>query len=140
MVLIRGVALSQLWEPQNEANIIWWGSLDHNKIKQGLVNKINQFGLNKEIELIQNTSAGTPPIYDIGILHIDGNHSEETSYFDVVKWAPLVKQGGLIIFDDMSWHENGVNTTGRAIEWLNANCTKFAEFSDSCLWGIWIKK
>lgn len=124
---------------QNDANKSWWGSLDHGKIKLGLITKIAQFGLDQQIELIQSTSADASPIYDIDILHIDGNHSEPTSYFDVTKWVPFVKQGGWIIFDDMSWSENGVNTTGHAVAWLNANCIKFAEFSDSCQWGIWIK-
>ena len=75
----------------------------------------------------------------IDILHIDGNHSEQASYLDVTKWVPLVRSGGWIFFDDMTWFENGVFTTARAVEWLNANCYKLAECTDVCTWGVWIK-
>ena len=123
----------------NETNKNWWGSLDHELIRLGLLSKIRQFGLENQIELIKSTSADAPAIEDIDLLHIDGNHSDGASYFDVTKWVPLVKSGGCIIFDDMTWYENGVYTTSRAVEWLNTNCIKFVEFTDSCTWGIWIK-
>jgi hypothetical protein len=61
------------------------------------------------------------------------------SYLDVTKWAPLVKSGGYIILDDMTWCEKGVFTTARACEWLDANCMKFTEFTDTCKWGVWVK-
>jgi len=63
-----------------------------------------------------------------------------TSYLDVTKWVPLVKSGGWIIFDDITWYENGQFTNARAVDWLNAHCKKFAEFQDNCVWGIWVKK
>ena len=68
------------------------------------------------------------------ILHIDGNHSEATSLYDVKKWTPLVKPGGLIIFDDTTW-----GTTGRAVQWLDENCCKLGEYHEDNDWGIWIK-
>ena len=123
----------------NEVNKAWWSSLDHNAIMRGLVQKIRQFDLINQIELIKTSSANATPITGIDILHIDGNHSEETSYLDVTKWVPLVKSGGWVIFDDMSWYENGVYTTSRAVNWLNQNCIKFAEFNESDVWGIWVK-
>jgi hypothetical protein len=74
------------------------------------------------------------------MLHIDGNHSDETSYIDVTKWVPFVKQGGLIIYDDITWSENGVTASqARAVAWLDEHCIKLAEFSDVCVWGIWLK-
>ncbi len=123
----------------NDVNRNWWSLLDHDNILRGLVQKIRQFDLSNYIELIRTTSEDAPLINGIDILHIDGNHSEETSYFDVTKWVPLVKSGGLIIFDDMNWYENGMYTTQRSVDWLDEHCTKFAEFTDSCTWGIWIK-
>ena len=78
-------------------------------------------------------------IYNIDMLHIDGNHSEKTSFYDVTKWAPQVTSGGFIIFDDINWCENGTLTTGRAVQWLDEHCIKVGEFSDSCVWGIWVK-
>ncbi|MDE3045273.1 MAG: class I SAM-dependent methyltransferase [Verrucomicrobiota bacterium] len=129
-------SIEEVIHPDNKS---YWGQVDHEAVKLGLVHKIWDFGLQDTIELIQSTSEDAPLIYDIDILHIDGNHSEKTSYFDVMKWVPLVKKGGFIIFDDMTWYENGVFTTARAVEWLNENCMKFAEFSDIAIWGIWVK-
>ncbi len=123
----------------NEDNKHFWQWADHKIVMDGLIEKIDQFDLNDQVELIRDTSEGAAPIYEIDILHVDGNHSDEPSYLDVTKWVPLVKSGGMIIFDDMTWYENNVFTTSRAVKWLDEHCIKFAEFSDTCVWGIWIK-
>jgi len=129
-------SIEEVLHPDNKA---FWGRVDHEAVMQRLVQKIKEFGLQDHITLIQKTSEDAPLIYDIDILHIDGNHSEKTSYDDVRKWVPLVKSGGWIIFDDMSWYENGVFTTAKAVSWLNENCIKLAEFQDACIWGICTK-
>lgn len=124
---------------QDPANRQWWASVNHELIFQNLQAKIKAFGLDPQIELIRKTSSAAEPIDNIDFLHIDGNHSEVASLFDVLKWVPLVKKGGVIVFDDLQWHENGMNTTARAVEWLNANCIRFSEAEKSPDWGIWIK-
>lgn len=118
----------------DKVNEEWWSKVDHDSIYQDLVKKSALFGLEDHIELIRTTSELATSIEMIDVLHIDGNHSEKTSLFDVKKWVPLVRPGGVIIFDDISW-----GTTNAAVEWLNFNCIKFVEFSDSSDWGIWIK-
>lgn len=112
----------------------WWGSVNHQKILDGLIQKVNQYGLQDQVQLIRSTSLDAAPIEQIGILHIDGNHSEDCSYLDVIKWVPYVKRGGLILFDDVYW-----GTTTKAVEWLDANCIRFAEIGSDNIWGIWIK-
>jgi len=127
-------------EAMEEANRSYWQNLDHQWIKRRLMENISSFGLEREIVLIQSTSEDATPIKDIGLLHIDGNHSEKTSYFDVTKWGPLVKQGGYIILDDMTWCEKGHFTTAKAAAWLDEHCDKYAEFTDGCKWGVWVKR
>ena len=39
----------------------------------------------------------------IGLLHIDGNHEYEHVLADVRDWAPRVKPGGWLVFDDYAW-------------------------------------
>jgi predicted O-methyltransferase YrrM len=39
----------------------------------------------------------------IDVLHIDGNHDEEYVTKDILNYLPLVKKGGYIIMDDISW-------------------------------------
>ncbi len=123
----------------HESNIDYWGHVDHERVYEILVETIHSCGLENHIELIRSTSANAPLIENIDLLHIDGNHSDVTSYLDVIKWVPLVRKGGWIVFDDMNWFENGVTTTGRAVEYLNTHCHKIAEINESCLWGIWYK-
>lgn len=123
----------------NEGNKAFWRFADHGAVYRDLVHRIETSDLVSQVELIPLTSEDAPEIPEIDILHIDGNHSEETSFFDVQKWAPLVKKGGFIIFDDMTWFENGRYTTEKAVHWLDENCFKLAEFVDVCVWGVWVK-
>lgn len=39
----------------------------------------------------------------IDVLHIDGNHDEEYVSKDILNYLPLVKKGGYIIMDDITW-------------------------------------
>lgn len=116
-------------------NLEWWTKVDHEMIYQGVVKSIKQFGLQKQIVLVRNTSENADLIQNIGLLHIDGNHAEETSYLDVTKWVPCVKKGGIIIFDDVNW-----STTNSATAWLDENCIKITELKGDNIWGIWVKK
>jgi len=128
------------WEANESAvgmdgvNKTWWSSAPHEAVFKGLQKKIAEFGLQSFTELVRATSANATPIADIDILHIDGNHSEEMSYLDVDKWVPFVRNGGYIVFDDINW-----STTGRAVQWLDENCVKVAEFRGDNIWGIWQK-
>lgn len=123
----------------HEGSKNFWITVDHDEILQKLSRQIKEFGLQAQVTLVRSTSIDAPPIFDIDVLHIDGNHSDETSFIDVTKWVPLVKSGGFIIFDDLDWTENGVRSNRRAVQYLNEHCHKLAEINDLCLWGIWYK-
>ncbi len=73
----------------------YWSNVDHDAILRGLQEKIKKHGLENQIQLIRSTSIDAPSIFNIDILHIDGNHSDETSFIDVTKWVPLVRRGGV---------------------------------------------
>lgn len=113
----------------------WWGKVDHKQVYTGLIEHIRKLELDSYITLIKKESKDAPEISNIDFLHIDGNHSEEASYFDVCKWVPLVSEGGIIVFDDTTW-----GTTKRAVEFLNKNCIKLLpEFKGENTWGIWMQ-
>ena len=113
----------------------WWGQIDHEQIYKDLKDKIVEFGLAKNIILVRETSEKAPLIYDIDLLHIDGNHSDIASMIDVTKWVPLVRKGGLIFFDDTDW-----NNEGLAVRWLDEHCVKLIQFLDgNNEWGVWVK-
>lgn len=128
-------ASASLEGDHNEANQNYWANLDYEAIFGGLQQKISVFGLDGTIELIRTTSEAADPISNIGLLHIDGNHSDEASYFDICKWGPLVHKGGLIVFDDITW-----STIDRALKWLDKNCVELFKVEDEGnSWGVWVK-
>jgi len=43
---------------------------------------------------------------EIDFLHIDGNHSEEESYNDIVNWWPKMAKNGILVLDDIGWVSN----------------------------------
>lgn len=123
-------------EGMDGVNYDWWGTIDHQAILQGLRDKIIQFGLAGQIALVQSSSESAPSFGTIDILHIDGNHSEQAAVFDVAKWVPFVRTGGVVIMDDINWGGPKI-----AIELLEESCVKLATFEDSgSSWGLWIKK
>ena len=122
-------------EGQDGSNEDYWKNLDHDSILSELQNKITVFNLTNQITLVRATSEEAPPIENIDILHIDGNHSNDASYYDICKWGPLVRKGGMIIFDDITW-----STTDKALTFLDDNYTKLLQIDDEeNSWGIWIK-
>lgn len=119
----------------------WWAKVDHEGILQGLRLKIREFDLEKQVKLIRSTSADALPIHHIDMLHVDGNHSEDASFLDVTKWVPMVRKGGLIILDDITWGatEKFPGTTAKAVKWVDDRCTKLAEYKGDNVWGVWLK-
>jgi predicted O-methyltransferase YrrM len=125
-------------EGMEGVNYDWWSKVDHVGILRGLIEKIFQFQLSNHIELVRSSSEDAPIIANIDMIHIDGNHSAETSMLDVTKWVPQVRKGGIIIFDDVGWAWDE-NSNAQAVEWLDAHCTRIATFQDSNQWAVWVK-
>lgn len=90
-----------------EEHINWWSNLDYEKIYNGCIRAIEENKMEKYIELHKMTSEEYSKIIDfeIDILHIDGNHEEESSCKDVELYVPKVKHGGYIWFDDIGWKQ-----------------------------------
>lgn len=106
----------------NEKSAInWWNSLDYEKLYQECLNnvKINDFEKYVKIHRMSSEEYSKLIDFEIDILHIDGNHEEESSCKDVELYLPKVKLGGYIWFDDANWHQ-----TQKAIHLLqnNFNC------------------
>lgn len=91
----------------NNDAIYWWKILDYEKIYNGCVNAIITNNLQDYVQLHRMTSEeySNNINYEIDILHIDGNHEEESSCRDVELYLPKVKKDGYIWFDDANWHQ-----------------------------------
>lgn len=102
----------------DEKNSEWWGKIDLEKIYQGYRNMLREYGLEKYCRTLRTTSEkAAQNISEIDILHIDGNHSEECSTFDVMTYLPKLKSGGYIWLDDTNW-----STTRKAVEYVMESC------------------
>lgn len=101
-------------------NYEWWSKLDLNKIMVGFINFMHVNKLDNRYCLMRMTSTESVPFFQdnsIDILHIDGNHAEDSALFDVKSWYPKVRAGGYIIFDDANWA-----TTQKAVNYLSERC------------------
>ena len=90
-----------------ENSINWWQNLDYTKIYNGCINSIVNNNLEDFVKIHRLTSLeySTKIDFEIDILHIDGNHEEESSCRDVELYLPKVKKGGYIWFDDANWYQ-----------------------------------
>jgi len=107
-------------EGYDGANYEWWSKVNYEAIMSGFISRMKEVNLSTRYRLMRMTSAQALTYFQDGsikFLHIDGQHSEKSSYFDVVNWLPKVAQGGIIIFDDANWA-----MTKKAVDYLLANC------------------
>ncbi len=66
------------------------------------------FNMSDCVEIIRKTSAEAlsdikKRIKSIGMLHIDGNHDYDFVKFNAENYCELVKDNGIIVFDDIDW-------------------------------------
>lgn len=106
---------------ENLVNAKWWGDLKLEDIFAIMCDRITRNNLWKQIRLISAPSHRVVTLFDerpIDVLHIDGNHSKESSCRDVQLYLPRVKEGGYVWFDDSNW-----KTTQDALRELDHQCT-----------------
>ena len=75
-------------------------------IFENLLSIIKNNDLSKTIKIFRKKSEDTFNIFkkeSIDIIHIDGNHNEESVSKDIKNYFPLIKQGGIIMMDDSDW-------------------------------------
>ncbi len=136
------------WKTENSTyklegdHLDWWNEVDHERIYNGFLSKIHLYHLGDVVEVIRASSKDAQIVEEIDFLHIDGNHSEDSSLLDVKKWVPNVRKGGIVILDDLDYGEEleGGSTTRKAAEWLDKTCTRFLQFkAQKNEWAVWIK-
>jgi hypothetical protein len=104
----------------DKANLDWWSKIDHGRM---YLDVVDLFASKSSSRVLRMTSAEAAKyIHVVDLIHIDGNHSEEKSVFDVQTWIPKVTIGGFVWMDDIDWHEAGVCTTLAACKLLEAHC------------------
>ncbi|CAN7343341.1 class I SAM-dependent methyltransferase [Paenibacillus sp. LjRoot153] len=80
--------------------------LEFDDLYKNVVLKQEALELKNVIELIRKTSSQAVKDLkhiEIDMLHIDGNHDYNHVLEDITNYAPLIKDGGIIVFDDINW-------------------------------------
>lgn len=125
----------------SEVNREWWTNLNYSAILDKLLRNIKDLHLKKTVRLIKASSADCPAIRNIDLLHIDGNHSEEVSFSDVMKWVPFVRERGIIVVDDVHWTTDGKSSQAKSVLWLDQHCERIAEYTkDGDDFMVWRKR
>jgi Methyltransferase domain/Glycosyl transferase family 2 len=80
----------------------WWKTQNHEAVYQSFLFHLKRQGVEKFVEVRRETSAKTPVPAEIGLLIVDGNHSEQ-ALADAQRFAPNVVLGGYCLLDDLNW-------------------------------------
>lgn len=64
--------------------------------------KVYELGLQNVVRIERKASDDFEPPEEISILHLDGNHGEQ-SVKDIQRYAPKIKRGGFLVADDLKW-------------------------------------
>jgi predicted O-methyltransferase YrrM len=118
---------------EGDPNYNWWSMLDLEAIYRDFKKLISSHKLESHCKIMRMTSAQALSHFkdnSIDILHIDGNHSEESALSDIKMYFPKVKAGGYIWFDDADW-----DSTNQATAFLFDHSTFDMDHSvgNSCL-------
>lgn len=84
----------------------WWSKVDYGRILQSARDALARAQVDKIVQLIIHRSHDVVSAYSdrsITMTHMDSNHSEECSCYEVETWAPKMRPGGFWVFDDINW-------------------------------------
>ena len=79
---------------------------DFESARRDALQAIAAHGLDGSCTLLHETAADAAPRFapaSIDLLHVDGNHSEASVRDDLQRYLPLVRPGGVVVVDDISW-------------------------------------
>jgi hypothetical protein len=84
----------------------WAEQQDWEGLYRGVVDALSREGLLEFARLIRKPSIEAAELFkrrSIDIVHIDGNHDADRVAADFDTYLPLVRAGGFVILDDISW-------------------------------------
>jgi hypothetical protein len=94
-------------EGYDGANRDWWSSVDLERVYNSFLTMRDRLGLS--IRVIRAKSDAVEWIDPIGLLHIDGQHTDQAARD--VRFAKYVNVGGYVVVDDIGW----VNSSGTRV-------------------------
>lgn len=97
-----------------EANVRWANEQDWDGIYNKFLVRISQFGLSDWVDVRRQRSDDFYPTAAIGLLHVDGSHTEQ-AIRDVRRFSPKVSVGGVCVLDDLDWENGNVRLAEQAL-------------------------
>jgi hypothetical protein len=104
-------------EGYDDKNMEWWGTVNHEAVYQEFIANVVKFEVSPFIEIKRSKSNDVEPPHSIGVLHVDGQHTEQ-AVRDVERYAPNVIPNGIVIMDDTDWQNAGQFQVRAAVERL----------------------
>ena len=72
---------------------------------------LDRYGLSERVRLhVADSKIAEPPAREIGVLFVDGDHREPGVRADFERWAPLLREGGHLLFHDAVYARDFVPT------------------------------
>lgn len=92
----------------------FWGRMaPHEIVFNEFMGRLDQYKLHDVVRVVRKTSNEVQPP-DMDMLHVDGNHGEQAIQ-DVVRYAPKVRLGGIVVMDDLDWAGGTVMTAAQRL-------------------------
>lgn len=98
-------------------NAKWWSTVDMNAIQLAFIAEWRRLDLVDWIKPVQVRSDDAVPPDNIGLLHLDSQHTEK-ALMELKKFTPKLTSNGVVVLDDTQWHNNGRYDVLNAEAWL----------------------
>lgn len=98
-------------------NAEWWGKQDHETVYNAFVGHISRLGLKNRVAIERAKSDDAMVPASLDLCHLDSQHTDQATR-EVHKFASRVRVGGIVVMDDVEWHNDGVKSVAQAIEEL----------------------
>ena len=101
------------WSPKasvegyDKANSDWWGAQDHDLVYRNFIANLKAHAVEEYVRVVRMKSDDVEPPDNIGMLHLDGQHTDQTIR-DVERFATKVIPNGFCFVDDIHWSGGGV--------------------------------
>jgi len=96
-------------------NLKWWTEVDHDMIYKHFLNRLSFSGASSAAQIYRCRSDEVEhdQLPEIDLLHLDGNHSDESSCYDVFHFATKVRPGGFLFMDDIFWAKKATDALSK---------------------------
>ena len=91
----------------SDPNCLWWQKVNLNDLYFQTIKMLQKNRAKRLCVLVKKSSQEASTMFldeTVDFIHLDGNHTEELAFQDVVEYFPKVKDGGYILLSDPTWY------------------------------------